>query len=77
MRPFVVLFGTSEQAEHDARLFAGRGVARAEAAVRHAADHAGALQRLHGGQGIVGDVGFIREGDRRIAGAELDAELPA
>ena len=38
MRPFVVLFGTSEQAEHDARLFAGRGVARAEAAVGHAAD---------------------------------------
>ncbi len=49
------------RAQHDAGLFARRGGLRLEA-VRHAADDTGAVQYLHGGQGVGGDAALIREG---------------
>ena len=51
-----------QHAQHGAGLFAGRGGVRLEAAVRHAADDAGAVQRLHGGQRMVGNGALVREG---------------
>lgn len=60
--------------EHDTCLLARHALARTEAAVGHAADHAGALQRLHGGQGIGCDVTGVRERDGRDIRAQPDAE---
>ena len=54
--------GDLQHAQHGAGLFAGRGGVRLEAAVRHAADDAGAVQRLHGGQRIVCNGALVREG---------------
>ena len=54
-------FWGSERAQHGAGLLAGRGVVGAEAAVRHTVDDAGAVQRLHGGQGVGRDAALVRE----------------
>ena len=67
-------FWCSERAQHGAGLLAGRGVVGAEAAVRHTVDDAGAVQRLHGGQGVGRDAALVREGSDRLL-VKLHAEV--
>ena len=68
------LWDALQRAQHDAGLLACRGGVRLEAAVRHAVDDAGAVQRLHGGQGVGRDAALVREGSDRLL-VKLHAEV--
>ena len=68
------LWDALQRAQHDAGLLACRGGVRLEAAVRHTVDDAGAVQRLHGGQGVGRDAALVREGSDRLL-VKLHAEV--